>query len=330
MPVLSPMLRSAFSDLHDARFREIFGDKFKEYQTVYDKILNMKSSDRQSEPYSSISGHDLFEETPELGTPSEDARLQGYDLTLVNRKFTKTAKISWENLKDDQFNELEKEAQSLGKAAKRTPDVHASDMLKRGFVTTDSFGNSMLSADGLRYFSTLHKLNSMDATTHSNASATGLTLSDDNLETALVAMNEQPNPRGLFAGVQATHLIVPSSLRKAALIITGSDKRSDTADNDMNVYKSADSYYGGSLRVLVWNEIGAASTNAGSNTAWFLQDKDIHEMLFQWREKAMLHPVEFNQKNMTFEYLMHMRYEFGMVDWRGTWASKGDSQAYSS
>ena len=327
---MSVMLRSAFSDLHDARFREIFSDKFEQFPVVYDQVLQMKDSDRQYEKYSSVSAHGLLVETAESGTPTDDSRIQGYDLQLTNRKFTMKARISWENLKDDQFNELEKEATMLARAAKRTPDVYASDLFNRGFVTTDRFGNSLLAADGVRLFSTLHKLNSEDGTTVSNASATGITLTEANLETAMLAVNHQKNPKSILAGARATHLVVPTNMRKEALIITGSDKRSGTGDNDLNVYKGGmEAYGGGMLQVVVWPEMGSGS-DYGSATAWFLLDKDIHELLFQWRERPMLHPVEFNQDNMSFEYLMHERFEFGMVDWRGTWGSKGDGAAYSS
>lgn len=221
---------------------------------------------------------------------------------------------------------LEKEAAKLGRAAARTPDVHAADAFKYGFTTADSFGGSMLAADGIRFFSTVHYKNPDETgTTYSNASAIGITLTEENLEIGLLAAQQQKDARGILANVNPRILLVPLALRKSAMIITGSDKRSDTGDNDINVYK------GGALEVVVWPELGTStSLGSGSNTAWFLLDKEIHEMMFQWRERPFLPEVEFDKKKLVYEYSVYARWEFGLVDWRGIWASKGNSAAYSS
>lgn len=325
-----PMYKAAFSDLHDARFREIFDDKYKGFDTYYEKVFKMVESDGSYEQYSSVSGHNIMRPKDEGDTVATDARIQGYDIQFVNQTFALEAEISYENLKDDRFNVLEKEAERLAKAAKRSPDVYAADAFKRGFLGTDSYGNTQLAADGKRFFSTLHYKNPDETgTTYSNASSTGIVLTDDNLETALLEINQQKDARGLLAGVQARILLVPPALRKVALQITGSDKRAGVADNDVNVYNSYESYYGGKLNVVVWPELGSAAVN-GSDTAWFLIDPEVAELMFQWREKPTIWPVEFNKKTAMYEYTCFARWEFGMVDWRGTWGSKGDGQAYSS
>lgn len=323
------MLSSAFTDLHDARFKKIYSDEYNKYDTYFDKVMKMETSDGQYEMYSEVSGHGLMQPTTENAKGESDARIQGYDLTLTNVSYSLEAEISYENIKDDRFRELDKEARILGEAAKRTPDVYAADSFKKGFGTTDRFGNSLLAADGVRFFSTLHKKSTAESsTTMSNASSTGIVLSDDNLEIGILALQEQLNEKGLLCNNTADVLIVPQKLRKTALIITGSDKRSETGDNDANVYKQFESYYGGSLRVIVWPELGAAA--GGSDTAWFLQDSTKNQLIFQWREKPQVFDVEFKKNPYRYIYDAFSRFEFGMANWRGNWGSKGLGTSYSS
>lgn len=324
------MLKSAFSDLHDARFKTIYSDAFKGYDTVFDKVFNSETSDRSYEKYSSVGEHDIAQETGEEEQVSSDARIQGYDITLTNRKFTLQAKISYENIKDDQFRELDKEAKKLAVALKRTPDVLSADAFKYGFTTADRFGGSMTAADGIRHFSTLHYKNPDETgTTYSNASDAGSVFSADNLETATIALQEQRNDRGMLAGCVATKLIVPLALRKQALAVTGSDKEAQTADNDVNVRKEYQRFYGGTLEVIVWPELGAVTTG-GSDTAWYLMDPNAHQMIFQWREQPTVGEVVYDEDKMRYKYTGFERWEFGMVDWRGVWGSKGDGAAYAS
>jgi phage major head subunit gpT-like protein len=327
----SPMLKSAFTDLHDARFREVFDDKYENYDTYYEKIFQVETSDKSYEQYSSVSGHTLMQPKGEGSTSQTDARIQGYDVQFVNNSYSLEAELSYENIKDDQFKILNKEAAALGKSAKRTPDAYAADAFKRGFATTDSYGNAQVAADGKPFFSTLHPKNpSETGTTYSNASASGITLTEDNLETGILALQQQLNPKGLLLQSVARVLVVPMALRKTAILITGSDKRSNTADNDANPYKGFERYYGGTMDVVVWPQLDAVNLN-GSATAWFLLDPEIHELIFQWRERPNVWPVEFNKKGTgEFIYTCFARFEYGMVDWRGTWGSKGDGQAYSA
>lgn len=317
------MTRAQFTDLDDSNFRKIFSDEFGKYnKTYYDQLFQMETSDRNEEQYSGVDGHGLMQPIAENGTADVDSRIPDFSITLVNQSYSLDAQISYERFQDDRFKEITKEAQALGRSTKKTPDVYAADAFKRGFLTTDRFGNTMLAGDGLRHFSTLHLKSTVSATTMSNASATGITLTDDNLETGLLAMRETLNAQGQIAGLEANILLVPPKLGKQARILTESDKRAETADNDMNVYK------GGSLMVIEWPELGLAT--GGSDTAWFLLDKSMHKLMFQWREQPQIFDVKFEKNPYRYVYDCLARWSFGMQNWRGVWGSKGNGSAYAS
>lgn len=65
----------------------------------------------------------------------------------------------------------------------------------------------------------------------SNASASGIPLTEANLETGMIAMREQGSDTGKILGIGYNEnlvLMVPNNLEKEAQIITGSTKRSGT------------------------------------------------------------------------------------------------------
>lgn len=89
-----PMLKSAFTDLHDARFRQIYDDKYNGYEPVYEKIFQSTTSDRSYEQYSSVSGHTLMTEKSESDTVATEARVQGLNFVGLVKSFL----INGENL----------------------------------------------------------------------------------------------------------------------------------------------------------------------------------------------------------------------------------------
>ena len=74
-----------------------------------------------------------------------------------------------------------------------------------------------------------------------------LELDEENLETVCQKLFDVCDENGKRAGMNPDLLIVPTALRKKALEIVGSTGKSDTADNNMNVYD-------GNIRVLVWDQ----------------------------------------------------------------------------
>ena len=75
-------------------------------------------------------------------------------------------------------------------------------------------------------------------TAQSNASSTGITLSETNLETARLALMNQLDDRGkpMRVGTNKLILVVPPALEKTAVVATRGEKRSGTANNDINIY----------------------------------------------------------------------------------------------
>jgi len=121
-------------------------------------------------------------------------------------------------------------------------------------------------------------------------------------------------------------LMVPESLDKEAVIITGSQKRSDTTDNDLN-------WYQGKFAVLVNPFIGSDITdlsgNSGSDTAWYLLAKGVNGLTFIYDQRPIYDSWEDKDKD-AFYFKVYFSCKATWKNWIGTWGSKGDGASYSS
>ena len=299
--------RPNFGDLLEPGLRQIFDDKFAEIPEVYGSIFHVDSSTHDTERDSAITGFSLLEETAE-GSPIEyEDPVQMYDVSYVHKKYTKGFKVSEELMEDDRYSVIKKKPAALARACRRTAESLGAAVLNNAF-------SSGTGGDGKYLCSYIHP-RADGGTAQSNASTTGITLTETNLNTALLAMRAQVDDKGMKIGMKADTIIVPPALEKTAHIILDSNLRSGTADNDANYFK-------GLLKVISWDWLS-------SSTAWFLLDSSQHELNWFWRIRP-----EFKQDN-SFDtgmalFKARMRSSAGWSDWRGVWGSKGDGSAYSS
>ncbi|MCK9370330.1 Mu-like prophage major head subunit gpT family protein [Candidatus Dojkabacteria bacterium] len=300
-------LRDNFGDLLEPGLRKIFDDKFKEIPEVYSSIFHVDNSSVDVERDSAITGFSLAEETAEGGAIQYENPVQMYDVSYVHKKYTKGFKVSEELMEDDRYSIIKKKPAALARTMRRTSEYLAANVFNNGF-------SSGTGGDGKYLFSVSHTR--ADAgTAQSNASGSGITLTETNLNTALLAMRSQLDDKGMKVGMKADTLIVPAALEKTAAEITNSSLRSGTANNDSNYYK-------GMLKVIGWDWLS-------SSTAWFLMDSTQHELNYFWRVRP-----EFKQDN-SFDtgmalFKARMRCSQGWSDWRGVWGSAGDGASYTS
>ena len=302
--------RSSFGDLLEPGFKKIFDDAFKEMPLVFPQVMNVDSSTKQDEKFSGVSGFGLFNETAEGAQIVYDDPVQMYDVTLTHVKYTKGFKISEELYEDDQYNVMNKKPAQLARAARRTVETINANIWIKALDSSyadggDSKGQCAVSHPRSDGWSSL-----------SNASATGITLTDANLETGLLDTRQQLDDRGMRIQVMPKLLLTPIDLEKEANILVKSSGRPGTADNDVNVYQ-------GKFKVIGWEYI----TN--NDTMWFLIDKAQAQVMWLWRIKP-----EFKQDTAFDSGMALFKSRFrgvaGWSDWRGVWGSLGDGNSYSN
>ena len=304
--------RANTPDLLEPGFRQIFLDNYKETERVFTSLFNVMTSSKQTERVSAFSGFGYPVPKAENEPISYEDPQQMYDNTFSHVVYAKGFKVSREAMDDDQYNVISRLPGKLGRSLRRWEEKSGSLVLERAFNTSYQGGDAKPLA------STIHPRSDGGAT-QSNASATGITLTEANFETARLAMMNQKDDKGMKIGIKPNKLIIPIELGKTANIIFNSNLRSGTADNDLNPYK-------GAVQIVEWIYLNDTST-----TAWFLMDTDqaTDTLIWFWRDRA-----EFKQDDL-FEtesraYKARERFSTGFGDYRGFWASKGDGGAYSS
>jgi len=303
--------------------REYIDAEFKAYEPLYPKIFHVGTSNRQSEVDAGVTGIGNLVETAELAPVTYEDPIEIPKTTYVHKKYSKAIQVSQEAVDDDQQNMWQARARKLGRAAARAVDVYAFSVFRNGFNT------GFTGFDGDPLFSTLHTP-ANGGTDQSNASATGATLSEPNLEVGWNALQEVLDDQGniISIGLGDLILMVPPKLRKEALAISQSELIPQSANNDINVYRGIFTVvvnpYLSALQAVT--EVGGT---AGSDTAWYLLSPSEHFLNVIMRQQPMLEDdMDFDTGNLKVK--ISSRFSFGWSHWVGVWGSLGNGVPYAS
>lgn len=307
----------------DPGIRKHFVDSYKQLKPQVEKIYKTDKQESETDEYQNYTGISSFSQVNQGGTYNEDTPIQSFGVSLTPVKYGKLIPVTYEVTKWSKVREIWDAAAMLGRAAARHIEKSAASQLNNGFDTAYTSYT-----DNKPLFSTQHTRADGGAA-QSNVSATGITLTDTNLETALLALEYQLDDRGELIDCFGSRIVVPPHLRKQALVVTKSAEVSGNADNDVNVYAGSMQEYYGMIEVLVWKYLGLPA--GGSNTAWFAEDKAVSKLLWNWADKPQVkRDTSIGFKQDTTYYKGFYYASKGWGDWRGLWGSKGDRAAYSS
>ena len=264
--------------------------------------------------------------TEEGSDYASDSRVSTYETEFRPKKRTNGITITEEQREDKIVDRKLDEAKDIMVGHKMDIVSDAFSIFNKAFTAQASLSNQFLTyyGDGKNFCSTIHPIkNSINSTTtQSNASSTGIALTETNLETGRTALRRQLGDRGrpMNIGSGSTILLVPDALEKQAIIIARSTKRSNVGNNDLNIYDGI---------VTVMSTKWINSQNGGSDTQWFLIDGQFSPIWFMER-KAPTIDTYFTNSNKNFTIDIASRYQIGNVDFRGVWGSLGAGAAYSS
>lgn len=310
---MSTLTTISVSNVIDPGVKKHFVDEYKMNKVDLGKIFNISTQESETDEYKNYTGLSQFSPVGEGEIYTEDTPIQAYGVSLTPTKFGKIMPVTYEMRKWAKVKSIWDGAKMLGRAAARTEQVKGASVLNNGFDTTFTsysdakplFEDDHPRADG--------------GTAQDNEST--LSLSETNLETLILMMEGQLDDRGQLISVFPNKLVVPPALRKRALEILKSEKKSDSADNDANVYNGMQEYYG-TMKLVVWDYLGAAS--GGSDTAFFMFDDSVQKLMWQWAEKANVTREDaIGFKNDTIHYKGRNYFSTGWGDWRGTLGSTG-------
>lgn len=234
-----PAIRANFKDELDPAIRKIFFDRYDAEPQVMPSVFNVLTTDKNQEIDSATSAFGKLLQTSELGALNYEDPNKMYKTTYTPLKYTLGFKVSQELLEDDQHNVIAQMPRALAKSVVYTTEYWGASVLNNAFSTSyTSYG------DGKPLCSTLHS-RADGGTAQSNASSTGIVLSETNLETGRLAGEKALNDKGEIVNFKMDTLVLPVDLRKTAQILTESSMRPGTANNDVNVYE-------GVFNVIPW------------------------------------------------------------------------------
>jgi len=287
-------------------YQEFDGEKQPGYaDATTSAIFRQDTIDRAAVIQEVFSGSGLWETRGELqDVPAGQARVANTKTdNVVN--YAKSIDISKNFFDDNMHGVYEGMVRDMGRNAKKTRDNNAFALFRNGFTTA-------LTADGAAIFSDSHT--TISGATVDNKLA--LSLTEANLNTAIIMLGEQKAQDGTLEGAMPKVLLVPLALYKTACEITESEYRSGTGNNDMNVYSDK---YG--IMVMTSRYLGAAA--GGSDTAWFLLG-DTHGITRYVRQPVTTDLVDYKyQRNNNYIYKGEFREVVSVADYAGLVGSTG-------
>lgn len=206
---------------------------------------------------------------------------------------------------DQKHGSYEKMVENFARRARTTRDRAAFAVFRNAFTTA-------LTADAVALISDSHISMSGDTIDNKISGA----LSESALNDGIVMLYEMKSQDGEVDGYVPQTLLVPPKLFKLACEITGSERRSGTANNDMNVYSDK---YGINVRTSPF--LGAAA--GGSDAAWFLLG-DGHSVTRYVRQVVQTDLVDYKfQRNNAYIYKGGFREVVGAMSYEGIVGSNG-------
>lgn len=226
-------------------------------------------------------------------------------LTTYIKDFAESIELS-KNLFDDNMHGVwSKAVQDFATKAKVTQDDNAMALFRGAFSTT-------LTADGVSFINASHPL--IGGGTQSNL-VTGA-FSDSTLYDGIVSLRQQKDQAGVIMGCVPSYLIVPTQLWKKAVQVTESALVADTANNNINVYRSA-------MGITIYTSPYLDAVAGGSNTYWFLlaRQHGITRLIRQGIQTA-LRDWTYSD-NRTYLYQANFREAVYVADYVGAVGSTG-------
>jgi hypothetical protein len=295
-------------------------DGFKSHSDWTAQLLNIESNGGFTRIQDSW-GPRLVSKSGEAAATPAATRQLGYETVAANQIFKEKIEVSEEYVNRGLYAEIKKDAQDLGKAGIETINLFGAQPFIEGFTSTNIFYG-----DAKPLFSVSHTRPD-GGTANSNASATSIAFTEGNLETALIAVKQQKGGTGQKLAIGSNLLLqVQESQEKEAVIITGSQRRSGTTNNDLN-------FYLGKVDTFVNPYIGSDITDlngvAGSDTAWSLLARGEHKVTLSYEMRPRFTTWDDEDADAMYTKIKFSCWN-GWKSFYGTWGSQGSAAAYSS
>lgn len=281
-----------------------YGKEYTDYDTEYDKIFEIRKSNRSFEEDVGISSFGLAVQKPEGSPIQYDSERQGFISRYQHVVFALGFIITREVMDDDLYDIVgQRKAQGLARSIRQTKEIYAANVYNRAFNASFVGGNgvSMINAAQVN----------VKGGTFSNTLATAADLSEAAVEQAWIDIGGFTDDAGLLIAAKPKTLVIPRQLEFEAARIFKSDLRVGTNNNDINAIKEM----GRGFNIVVNHYLTDPD-------AWFLlTDVKNGPTFFERRPDEFGMENDFDTENAKFKATS--RYSVGWSDPRGIYGSPG-------
>jgi len=282
----------------------LFGLEYKRYENQHAEIYATETSDRAFEEEVMLSGFANAQVKPEGSGVVFDNAQETYTARYTMETVALAFAITEEAVEDNLYDRLSSRyTKALARSMANTKQVKAVNPLINGF------GGGFTSGDGSNLFATNHPT---IAGTTSNTLATAADLNETSLEQSLIDIAAFTDERGLKVAAKGVKMIIPSALQFTAERIMKSEGRVATADNDINA-----------IRSMGMVPQGYRVNNFLTDPNAFFIITDVPNGMKHFIRTPIKTAMEgdFDTGNLRFK--ARERYQFGVSDYRGIFASPG-------
>jgi hypothetical protein len=228
-------------------YKTLIETSFKKMKDYRSGIFYKEKTENWEDRLVEIGGVDEYERWDDGVRASQTEIVEGYDTKIIQVPFGKELPIGrlMKQFQGFDVNITKRAARELGKRAYRLQQKAAFSLIDYAHSTTNTYLTnvtgatvSALTPDGVRLASTLHVCSPTNSTTFSNVLSDSKSVSEEALEDMVVNLNDQLDDKGLpmHLGDDGYIWVVPLNEFFEAQRIVGSELRSNTADNDTNVF----------------------------------------------------------------------------------------------
>lgn len=278
----------------------VFMKAFEAVPTIYQELTTEVTSTKASEDYGWLGDTAELIEWKGERTPKA---LREYGFSLRNKKYEASIKVDQDAIDDDQYGQIVMRVTGMGGGAKRSYDRQLASVIQAGRTT--------VCYDGQNFFDTDHQEG--NSPTQVNL-WTSTALSATAAKTIITTMESYVTDENQFAGITASHIMVPATLEWLAKEIFDPSAVAVSTDPAKAVLK-------GRCKVMVNKYLDGS---AGANAPYYFLDltQAVKPFIFQIRKALKFDQVTTaNPDTNAFMtdsnlYGVMARHAFGYGDWR--------------
>lgn len=295
--------RALISKQLEPGINALFGDTYESFPQTWSRIFQQLTSSRAWEEDVKLSAPGYAPDKAEGAAVAYTQWGEEYTVRYLHTTVALGFNISEEAMEDNQYESGSmRYARAIGRSMAQTKELKGASILNNAFTAGAYAGG-----DGVALASTSHPIGLY---TNSNYAAVDLT--ESALDAMFVQMSGWLDSGGKKINMRPKALVIPPALMSTAARLLKTEKRVDTANNDINFVRTENLIQDG---FMVHNFLT-------DSDAWFVTT-DCDRGLIHFKRRGIRRRMEEDTDTFTLKWNASERYSFGFSDPLGIYASTG-------